>query len=180
MLWFENASTIASFIFKDILCCWGTVSKLVTNNGTPYVQALDILANWYGICHIQISPYNSQANTMVEQHHYNVQEAIVKSPLGGEVRWPLITHSVFQAEHITILKSTRLLLYFMVYGIELLFPFDLTKATFLVPVSDTDPVSRSSLIAWKAQKLQKHWEDIDTIHKHVLLSQFVFLWQFKT
>lgn len=60
----------------------GAVSKLITDNGTPYVQALDILATQYGICHIQISPYNSQVNGVVEWHHYNVWEAIIKSTLG--------------------------------------------------------------------------------------------------
>ena len=82
MLWSENASTITSFIFEDILYCWRAVSKLVTDNGTPYVQALDILVNQYGIHHIWISSYNLQANGVVEWHYYNVQEAIVKSSLG--------------------------------------------------------------------------------------------------
>ena len=51
---------------------------------------------------------------------------------------------------------------------------------FLVSIPDTDPVSRSFLIAWRAQQLQKHQEDIDTICKQVLLSWFASLQQFKT
>ncbi|KAF8426154.1 hypothetical protein L210DRAFT_3344157, partial [Boletus edulis BED1] len=122
----------------------------------------------YGIRHIRISPYNSQANGVVERLHYDVQEAIVKSTLGGDVRWPLTAHSVFWAEQVTILKSTGLSPYFMVHGVELLFPFDLAEATFLVPLPDTDPTSRTSLIAWRAQQLQKRREDIDTIREQVL------------
>jgi hypothetical protein len=127
------------------------------------VQALDILADWYGICHIQISPYNSQANGVVEQHHYDVREAIVKSILGGEVFWPLTAHSVFWAERVTILKATGLSPYFMIHGVEPLFPFDLSEATFLVPTPDSDTVSRAALIAWRARQLQKRREDINTI-----------------
>jgi hypothetical protein len=82
MLQSENAAAIASVIFEDILCCWGAVAELVTDNGSPYVQALDILADQYGICHIRISPSNSQANSVVERRHYDVREAIVKSILG--------------------------------------------------------------------------------------------------
>ena len=37
MLRSENASAIASFIFEEILCRWGAVTELVTDNGTPYV-----------------------------------------------------------------------------------------------------------------------------------------------
>ena len=154
-----------SLIFKDILCHWGAVSELVTDNGPAFIQALDMLVSQYGICHIQVSPYNSQVNGVVEWHHYNVQEAIVKSTLGGEVHWSATAHFVFWAECVTILKSTGLLPYFMVHGIEPLFPFDLSEATFLVPVPDTDNITTPILIAWQAHQLQKHREDIDTIRK---------------
>ena len=91
----------------------------------------------------------------------------------------MTAHSVFWAEHITILKSTGLSPYFMVHGVEPLFPFDLSEATFLVPVPDTDDITTPILIAWRAHKLQKHWEDIDTIHERVLLSQFALLRHFE-
>ena len=52
MLRSENVSMIVSFIFEDILCHWGAVSELVTDNGPAFVQALDVLANQYGIHHI--------------------------------------------------------------------------------------------------------------------------------
>ena len=123
MLWSENTSVIVSFIFKKILCHRGAVSELVTDNGLAFVQALDVLMSWYGIHHIQISPYNSQANGVVEQFHYDVWEAIIKSTLGGEIHWSVTAHSVFWAEYVTILKLTGLLLYFMVHGIKPLFSF---------------------------------------------------------
>ena len=77
--------TLSSFIFEDLLCWWGPLSEIVTDNGPAFVQALDILADRYGIRHIRISPYNSQANGVVEWRHYNVREAIVKSSRGGGV-----------------------------------------------------------------------------------------------
>ena len=66
MLRSKNASVIASFIFEDILCHWGAVSELVTDNGLAFVQALDVLMSQYGIHHIWISPYNSQVNGVVK------------------------------------------------------------------------------------------------------------------
>jgi len=179
MLRSENASAIASFIFEDILCRWGAVSELVTDNGAPFVQALDVLANRYGIHHIRISPYNSQANGVVERRHYDVREAIVKSILGGEVCWPSTAHSVFWAERVTILKSTGFSPYFMVHGVEPLFPFDLSEATFLVPPLDADDISRDILIAWRARQLQKRQDDNTTIRDHVLQSRFATLKHFE-
>ena len=179
MLWSENTSAIVSFIFEDILCRWSAVSELVTDNGPAFIQALDVLASWYGIHHIWISPYNSQVNGVVKWYHYNVQEAIVKSTLGGEICWSVTAHSVVWAEHVTILKSTGLSPYFMVHGVKPLFPFDLSKVMFLVPVPDTDNITTPILITWWACQLQKHWEDIDTICERVLLSQFASLRHFE-
>ena len=134
--------------------------------------------SWYGIHYIQISPYNSQANGVVKQRHYNVQEAIVKSTMGGEICWSATAHSVFWAECITVLKSTGLLPYFMVHSVKPLFPFDVSEATFLVPVPDTDDITTPILITWQAHQLQKHREDIDIICEWVLLSQFAPLRHF--
>ena len=83
MLRSENASALASFIFEDILCHWGALAKIVTDNGPAFVQALGVLADRYNIWHICISSYNSQANGVVEQRHLDVWEAIIKSTPGG-------------------------------------------------------------------------------------------------
>jgi hypothetical protein len=67
---------------------------------------------------------------------------------GEEAHWPRTEHSVFWAEWVTIHKSTSLSPYFMAHGIEPPFPFDLSEATFLVPMPDTDPLSTAGLIGW--------------------------------
>jgi hypothetical protein len=45
----ETGHTIGTFIFEEILCRWGAVSKIVTDNSSAYVAALDWLADKYGI-----------------------------------------------------------------------------------------------------------------------------------
>ena len=67
MLRTENAIGIAKFIFEDILCCHGAIEAIVMDNGTPYIATLEVLQHRYGINHICISPYNSQANGIVER-----------------------------------------------------------------------------------------------------------------
>ncbi|KIK78726.1 hypothetical protein PAXRUDRAFT_73979, partial [Paxillus rubicundulus Ve08.2h10] len=96
--------------------------------------AVDLLASRYNIRHIHISPYNSQANRIVEQRHYDVHKAIIKSVEGDESCWYHSAHSVFWAEQVTIIKSTGLSPYFIAHGIGPLFPFDLSQATYLVPL----------------------------------------------
>ena len=67
----------------------------------------------------------------------------------------------------------------MVHGIEPLFPFDLTEATFLIPPPDTEPLSSSRLIAWRACQLQKRQEDLESICERVLKARFEFVKHFK-
>jgi len=67
----------------------------------------------------------------------------------------------------------------MVHGVKPLFSFDLAEATFLVPIPDADPTSRSDLISWHARQLQKCVEDIDNIWERFLISWFASIKQFE-
>jgi hypothetical protein len=49
----------------------------------------------YGIHHICISPYNSQANGIVDRCHLDIREAIMKVCDGEERKWLTATHTVF-------------------------------------------------------------------------------------
>ena len=75
----EMGRTLAAFIFEDILCQWGAVEEIVTDNSTAFVAALTYLADRYGIRHIQISAYNSRVNGIVEQQHRTIRQSIVKA-----------------------------------------------------------------------------------------------------
>ena len=64
----ENGKAVGSFIFEEILCRWGAVEEIVTDNGPGMVAGLEYLARQYGIRHIRLSPYNHRANGIVERH----------------------------------------------------------------------------------------------------------------
>jgi len=159
MLPHENSCTLGSFVFEDILCCWGAVEEIVTDNGPAFVQAVEYLSKQYHINHIHISPYNSYANSPVEQHHFDVREFLIKAGNEKESSWTAITPSVFWAERVSIQKSTGYSSYFLVHRTEPLFPFDLFKATYLAPVL-TKPILPTNLIAYHARQLQKCPEDL--------------------
>ena len=55
----ETRHTLGTFLFEEVLCRWGAVAKIVTNNGAAFVAALDWLEQRFSIRHIQISAYNS-------------------------------------------------------------------------------------------------------------------------
>jgi hypothetical protein len=129
----ENGSTIGAFIFEEILCCWGALEEIITDNGPAFVEALNWLAEQYRIHHICISPYNSQANGIVERCHLDVREAIMKVCDGEERKWLTATCAVFWAERITTHKAYGHSAYYIAHGVEPLLPFDLAEATYMVP-----------------------------------------------
>ena len=164
----DSGKVIADFIFQDILCRWGSLEEIVTDNGTAYIAALDILASRYGINHIRISGYNSRANGLVESKHFDVREAIMKTCHGNESRWREVLPQVFWAERATIRRSTGYSPYYMVHGVHPLLPFDILEATYLAPTQDYG-ISTEDLIAIRARQLAKRPEDLtqmrDTVTK---------------
>jgi hypothetical protein len=177
MLRLENARTLGTFIFEDILCRWGSVEEIVTDNGPAFVQAVEFLSQRYKINHIRISPYNSRANGPVERRHFDIRESLVKAAGSEENRWTTIAPSVFWAERISIQKSTGYSPYYLAHGLEPLLPFDLAEATYLSP-SLTKPLSTTDLIAIRAIQLQKRPQDLAKVKEMVLKARYESIRQF--
>jgi hypothetical protein len=174
----ETARTLATFIFEEILCRWGGVEEIVTDNGTTFVAALDWLANCYGIRHIRISAYNSRTNGIVERQHRTIRESIVKACEGSIAKWPTVAPHTFWADRVTTRKSTGHSPFFMAHGIEPILPFDITLATFLVPNVAT-PLATEELLAIHTHQLQRREADLAAIHANILCSRFDSVQQFE-
>ncbi|RDB30638.1 hypothetical protein Hypma_005935 [Hypsizygus marmoreus] len=145
MLRSEKAEILALFIFEEILCRWGAIEEIVTDNGKNYIATVEWLAQKYHIHHIRISPYNSQANGIIKRRHFDVRESMIKAADGIPTKWPDTAHSVFWAERVTTQRHTGYSPYYIAHGLEPLFPFDLAEATYLAPTPD-DLLSTTDLI----------------------------------
>lgn len=166
----ETAQIIMDFIYQDVLCRWGAIAELVTDNGPPYVAALDLLAKRYGIHHIRVSGYNSRANGLIESKHFDVREAIMKTCKGKESEWRKVVPQVLWAERVTIRKSTGYSPYYMVHGVHPLLPFDIVEATYLAPTQDF-PISTEELVATRACQLAKRPEELAKMRETVTQSR---------
>jgi hypothetical protein len=166
MLRSETAKTIGDWIFEDILCRWGSLREIVTDNGTAFIGALSYLAKRYQINHIRISGYNSRANGIVERSHFDVRQSLFKAVDGDQKKWSLGAHSVFWAERVTIRKRMGCSPYFAVTGSHPLIPLDISEATYLQPPPDS-VLSSTDLIARRAIALQKRSADINQLYSKV-------------
>src|ERR1700677_421977 len=166
MLRLETAKTLGNWIFEDILCRWGSLREIITDNSAPFLKALAYLSKQYHINHIQISGYNSCANGMVEHSHFDIQQSLFKSTDGDEKRWSQVTYSVFWAERVTVQKCMGCSPYFAVTGAHPVLPFDISEVTYLQP-APTSILSMIDLIAQRAIALQKQSEDVEKLYSKV-------------
>jgi len=178
MLRTETGCTLSAFIFEEILCRWGGLEEIVTDNGTPFVAALNWLAQMYHICHIRISAYNSQANGVVERSHRTICDSLVKACNGDITQWPVLAHHVFWADRITTRKPTGHSPYYMAHGIEPLLPFDISEATFMI-LDISQRLDTTDLIAIHARQLAKCDNELAAMHKRLLKSRFVSIANFE-
>ena len=74
-----SSQEIARFFWEQIICRYGGVKQVVTDNGPETKGAFEILMKKYGIPHTRISPYNSKANGVVERGHFPLREGLIKA-----------------------------------------------------------------------------------------------------
>ena len=167
----DQAKIIARFFLERIILRYGIVLEVVTDNGPSFCKEFADLLKSFGIRHIKISPYNSQANGVVERGHYNIREALVKMCNGDLSQWPLLVPAATYADRITIRRATGFSPYYLLHGVHPLMPGDLSDATFLV--TDFRPgMTTTELIAARTRQLLRLPEDVARARNILKKSRF--------
>ena len=166
MLRKETAQTLGDWIFQDILCRWGTLVEIVSDNVKAFIAALSYLEKRYHVKHIRISGYNSRTNGIVEQSNFDIRQALVKASAGTKTKWSQVAQSIFWSERVTPRKRMGCSLYFGVTGTHPILPFDIVEANYLLPPPDS-LLSTTDLIARRAIALQKRQEDLARLRERV-------------
>ena len=154
-----TAQAIANFVLDNLIYRHGCISQIVTDNGPEFQGALAKLLEQHNIPQVYISPYNSQANGVVEQGHFALREALVKACSQNISEWPIKLRAALFADNITTRRSTGYSAYYLLYGVDPVLPFDLVESTFLVEGFKRN-LSTSTLLALRIRQLERHPEDI--------------------
>ena len=167
----DNARALASFFIEQIIFRYGTVGEVITDNGPSLAGEFTRLVNKYNIHQIKISPYNSQANGVVERGHFTIREALVKMCEGKVNQWPTLLPAAIFADRITIRRATGYSPYYLLHGVHPLLPCDLAEVTFMVPrlkerMSDVD------LLIARTRQIAKMPEDLVRAKETLLRSRF--------
>jgi hypothetical protein len=178
----NNARSIEKFFREQIYCRYGRVGTVVTDNGSETMGEFEEAMHNLHIPHIRISPYNKQANGVVERGHFILRESIVKAcekGSGGKIlRWPEhLATSVF-AHNITVSSVTGFSPYYLLYGVEPTLSLDLAEQT-LMTEGYRSKMSTKDLLAQRIRHLMLLPEDVkraaETLRKARIHSREQFL-----
>jgi hypothetical protein len=152
MLRAETEKTLGHWLFGDVVCRWGGLFEIVSDNRPHFVKVLEYLSRQYHITHIWILGYNSHSNGLIEQSNFDVCQALFQSVDRDQAKWSKGTYSVFWADCITIRHCMGCSPYFAAIGAHPLLPLDIAKATYLLP-PPMAPLLTPDLIATHAVAL---------------------------
>lgn len=162
----ETAKAIADWLFEDIICRWGCLREIVTDNGKQFKQVAAYLETKYGIKGISISAYNSQANGKIERPHWDVRQALWKACGSESTKWFWFFHHIMWSDRITIRKRFGCSPFFMVTGAHPVLPLDLIEATWLVKLPGR-VLTDEELIGYRAKALAKHRDHVEEMRRRV-------------
>ena len=156
----DRAKAIAKFFYHRIILRYGTVMEVITDNGPTFQKEFKKLLQNYGIKHITISPYNSQANGVVERGHFNIREALVKLSKDNVSDWPSMVPAACYADRITIRRATGFSPFYLLHGVHPFLPCDLADATFMV--TEFHPgMTDAELLAARIRQILRMPEDLE-------------------
>ena len=156
----DKAKAIAKFFLHRIILRYGIVLEVVTDNGPSFQKEFRKLLGDYGIKQIKISPYNSQANGVVERGHYNIREALVKLCGNDLSQWPLMVPAACYADRITIRRATGFSPFYLLHGVHPFLPCDLADATFMV--TEFKPgMTDAELLAARTRQILRMPQDVE-------------------
>jgi len=153
-----SSDSLAKFFWEEIICHYGVIAQIVTDNGSEVKGAFEKLMQQYSIPQIRISPYNSRANGVVERGHFTIREAIVKSCEGDLNLWPTKVHHAFFADKVITHRSTGFSPYYLLHGLDPILPFDLFEATYLIEGFYSEMTSEE-LLSLHIRQLEKRPDD---------------------
>uniref|UniRef100_D8QJJ2 Integrase catalytic domain-containing protein n=1 Tax=Schizophyllum commune (strain H4-8 / FGSC 9210) TaxID=578458 RepID=D8QJJ2_SCHCM len=120
----------------------------------------------YGVRHVRISAYNSQANGKVEQVHWDIRQSLAKACGPQLNKWYNHLHFVWWADRVTLRKRLGVSPYFLVTGAHPLLPFDIAEATWLIDYP-LRTLTREELIGYRARALAKHHAEVGLVRSRI-------------
>ncbi|VDC05893.1 unnamed protein product, partial [Peniophora sp. CBMAI 1063] len=147
------AENVARFLMEELIARHGSAVRITTDNGTEFKNdVIKELAQRYGMTIVFSSAYHPQGNAVVERAHQTLENGCIKAAAGVPSRWPRYLPSVLFAVRTTASRMTGVSPYWMTFGIQPAYPFDMEDGTWAY-IDWHQVVDTESLIAARARQI---------------------------
>ena len=175
----EKARSIAMWLYEDILCRWGSLREIVTDNAESFKAAIEWAERKWGIARINISAYNSKANGAIERPHWDIRQMLYKATGAANTsKWYWFLNAVLWADRVSIRRRTGCSPYFLVTGAHPTIPLDVAEATWLVK-PPTGVLTEIELIGLRARALAKHRIHVEQMRQRINMDKLKRLKQYE-
>lgn len=151
----NDAETWAKFLFEQVICRFGCILVLTCDGGSEFKSATRILMERYGVVVIVSSPRHPEGNGVAERDGQTIKRALIRMAGDHPSRWPTLLQAVAWAIRTTTSSVNGFSPYFLLFGQDAVFPFDLKFKTWTV-VDYTMAEDTESLIVARATHLMFH------------------------
>lgn len=121
----NNTVTWAKFIFESIICWFGCITILSCDGRSEFKLITRILLERYSVVVIVSSLYHPEGNNSVEYDRQTIKYALIRMAGNRLSNWPNLLHAVAWALRTTTSSVTGYTPYFLLFGQDAVFPFNL-------------------------------------------------------
>ena len=126
----KKASTVATFIYEDVICRHGCPKELQSDNGTEFVnRIIQQLTEHYKIKHKFSAPYHPQTNGIVERFNRTLCTILQKYTIALKEDWDTHLPAALFAYRTLKNATTKHEPFFLTYGREARMPIELEYPT---------------------------------------------------
>ena len=125
-----KSSSVANFLRENIICHFGVPSKIISNNGTPFLNK-DVchLIEWYSISHTTSTPYYPKGNGQGEASNKRLLKILGKMTKKNGKGWREELPTALWAHRTIKSQATRASPFSLVYGTKAIISIDLVRPT---------------------------------------------------
>ena len=160
----SKATTIATALYRGIICRHGAPQILLSDRGKQFTAAvLDNLNRQLGIKHVLTTPYHPQSNAKVERFHRTLNDSLSQLINKSHTNWDAHVDSVLFAYRSSVVEALNESPFFLIYGRDPRLPTDAWKAA--DDVHDSPLHSMETLRLHKSNMLESFIAKYRQVHR---------------
>ena len=150
----DNASTVATFLYENIITRFGCPKELVSDRGTHFINStIEALTAKYEIKHRKTTPYHPRANGQTEKTNGILCRILTKTISGAGNDWDTKLFAALWAYRTTYKVTTNATPFQLVYGQEAILPIELEILSLRVAIEER--LGDSDSLQFRLSELEK-------------------------